>query len=88
MQFSISKYFLNDRIIFFKLFQNGEHVAMLVAGWSKEDTRRATRVVSEYQNWADKLVGMEVVVTGTSLSDIDVSAPAPMAPASTTTATV
>jgi len=60
-----------------KLFENGENVAMLVAGWSKEDTRRATRVVSEYEDWADKLVGMEVVVTGTSLSDIDVSAPAP-----------
>jgi hypothetical protein len=64
-----------------KLFENGDNVAMLVAGWSAADTRRATKVVAEYQDYADKLVGSEVVVTGTSLSDINVRAPAPAASA-------
>ena len=72
-----------------KLFENGDNVAMLVAGWSKADTRRATRVASGYEDWADKLVGSEVIVTGTSMSDIDVSAPAPVvaAPAVDSSAT-
>ncbi|MBI2147181.1 S-layer protein [Candidatus Woesearchaeota archaeon] len=59
-----------------KLFENGDNVAMLVAGWSAADTRRATKVVAEYKDYADKLVGSEVVVSGTSGSDITVSAPA------------
>ncbi|MBD3248899.1 hypothetical protein GF336_02530 [Candidatus Woesearchaeota archaeon] len=48
-------------------------VAMLVAGYSAMDTRRATRVVANYDDYA--LSGDEVEVTGTSLSDISVSAP-------------
>lgn len=72
-----------------KLFENGDNVAMLVAGWSAADTRRATKVVAEYSDYADDLVGSEVVVTGTSGSDITVSAPATKtaaAPASDATA--
>ncbi len=48
-------------------------VAMLVAGYSAMDTRMATRVVANYDDYA--LSGDEVEVTGTSLSDISVSAP-------------
>jgi len=59
-----------------KLYENGDFVAMTVSGWSKEDTRRATKVLAEYQKYADSLTGNEVVVSGTSLSDITVSAPA------------
>src|SRR3989344_7287353 len=58
-----------------KLFEHGSTVSMLVAGYDKEDTRRAAKVVAEYKDWADKLVGKEVVVKGTSMSDIDVSVP-------------
>ena len=58
-----------------KLFENGDNVAMLVAGWSAADTRRATKVVAEYGDYAEDLTGSEVVVTGTSGSDITVSAP-------------
>ncbi|PIY60295.1 hypothetical protein COY95_02505, partial [Candidatus Woesearchaeota archaeon CG_4_10_14_0_8_um_filter_47_5] len=57
-----------------KLYQTGGgNVALLVAGYNALDTRRATRVVAQYQRY--DLSGTEVVVTGTSLSDISVEAP-------------
>ncbi len=56
-----------------KLFQNGDKVAMLVAGYSGDDTRRATTVLAKYDQYASQLKGTEVVVTGTTLSDITVS---------------
>ncbi|MEE9525556.1 MAG: hypothetical protein V3V78_03040 [Candidatus Woesearchaeota archaeon] len=46
--------------------------AMLVAGYSAMDTRRATRVVANAGDYA--LSGDEVEVSGTTLSDISVSA--------------
>ena len=58
-----------------KLFENDGNVAMLVAGYNADDTRRAAKVVAEFDNYAGDLTGTEVVVTGTSLSDIEVSAP-------------
>jgi len=58
-----------------KLFEHGDTVSVIVAGYDAQDTRRATKVLAEYKDWADKLVGKEVVVTGTSMADIDVSAP-------------
>ncbi len=62
-----------------KLFENGGNVALLVAGYSAMDTRRASRVLAEYQTWQDKgvLKGAEVEVAGTSFSDITVGAPVP-----------
>ena len=61
-----------------KLYEHANgNVGLLVAGWSAADTRRGTKVLAEYADYADKLVGKEVVVTGTSLSDITVSAPTP-----------
>lgn len=56
-----------------KLYQNGAKVALLVAGRTALDTRRASRVLANYQDYA--LDGMEVEVTGTSLTDITVRAP-------------
>jgi len=54
-----------------KLFeQTTGKVAMLVAGWEAMDTRRAARVVAKYSDYA--LSGTDVVVTGTSLTDIKV----------------
>jgi hypothetical protein len=58
-----------------KLFENNGYVAMLVAGYDKADTRRACKVVAEYEDWADKFVGDELVVSGTSMADIDVATP-------------
>ncbi|MCX6706896.1 MAG: hypothetical protein NT001_02025, partial [Candidatus Woesearchaeota archaeon] len=58
-----------------KLYENGGNVAMVVAGFSAADTRRATTVIAKYADYASKLTGTEVVVSGTSLSDITVSAP-------------
>ncbi|TKJ16980.1 hypothetical protein CEE44_00385 [Candidatus Woesearchaeota archaeon B3_Woes] len=49
-------------------------VAVIVAGWEADDTQRASRVLAESGNYA--LSGMEVVVTGTSLTDISVGVPA------------
>ncbi len=54
-------------------------VALLVAGASAMDTRRASRVLYDYAKWQEKgvLKGTEVEVAGTSFTDITVSAPAP-----------
>ena len=49
---------------------------MVIAGWTAEDTQRASRVLANYEDYA--LSGMEVEVTGTSLSDISVGAPSPV----------
>ncbi len=58
-----------------KLYENDGNVAMVIAGWEAQDTRLATTVVADYTEYADKLTGSEVVVEGTSVSDITVSAP-------------
>ena len=68
-----------------KLYENNGNVALLVAGFSALDTRRASRVVANYKQYAGKLKGKEVVVSGTTLTDITVAAPAPAAAATTTT---
>ena len=54
-----------------KLFENKGKVAVLVAGYDALDTRRAARVLANHQDYV--LKGKEVVVTGTSLTDIRVS---------------
>jgi len=55
-----------------KLYEKNGKVAMLVAGYSGEDTRLAGKVVAQQPA---KLTGMEVEVSGTSLSDVKVGAP-------------
>jgi hypothetical protein len=57
-----------------KLFENGANVAMLVAGYTGEDTRLAGKVVAN--RWKD-LKGTEVEVEGTTYTDAKVGAPAP-----------
>ncbi len=49
-------------------------VALLAAGYSALDTRRVTRVLANYKDYASTLKGSEVRVTGTTLTDISVSA--------------
>ncbi len=63
-----------------KLFNhdNGK-VALLVAGYSAEDTRRAALALADYKDYADKLKGTEVIVSGTDLTNINIEAPAPAA---------
>lgn len=56
-----------------KLYEQNGHVAILVAGYSGMDTRRASRVLAQYSKYA--LSGTEMVVVGTSLTDITVSIP-------------
>lgn len=55
-------------------------VAVIVAGWTAEDSQRASRVLADYATYqeAGTLTGAEVQVSGTSLTDITVSAPAPV----------
>ncbi|MGM5488802.1 MAG: hypothetical protein ACQESG_07685, partial [Nanobdellota archaeon] len=63
---------------FVKLYENGDKVAMLVAGATDLDTRRAARVVANYGEYQDQFDGKEeVVVTGqsTSFTDTVVSGP-------------
>jgi hypothetical protein len=57
-----------------QLFDQGSsHVAMLVAGYSADDTRRAATVVHNFRNYASSFKGTEVQVSGTSMSDITVT---------------
>ncbi len=56
-----------------KLADNGDKVAMLVAGTEALDTRRASKVIANYGDYASDLAGKtEVKVSGTTLSDITV----------------
>lgn len=55
-----------------KLFENGENIAMLVAGYSGADTRLAGKVVAHR---ATELSGEEVEVEGTTYTDATISAP-------------
>jgi hypothetical protein len=60
-----------------KLFeQDNGNVALLVAGYSAMDTRRASRVVANHDQYTN-FAGAELEVTGTSLSDIQVGVPTP-----------
>jgi hypothetical protein len=59
-----------------KLFDTGDHVAMLVAGYSALDTRMASVALSNYGEYEFK--GDEVEVVGTSLTDISVGTPTPV----------
>jgi len=57
-----------------KLFENGANVAMLVAGYTGEDTRLAGKVIAN--RWKE-LSGSEVEVEGTTYTDAKIGAPAP-----------
>jgi len=57
-----------------KLFED-ENVALLVAGYSADDTRRACTVLKNYKDYAADLVGSEVEMTATSDEDIVLAAP-------------
>ncbi|MFH1510303.1 MAG: S-layer protein [Candidatus Woesearchaeota archaeon] len=54
-----------------KLYEQGSKVALLVAGYSALDTRRACRVLANSGQYS--LSGMEAEVSGTTLTDISVS---------------
>jgi hypothetical protein len=54
-----------------KLYAQGTKVAMLVAGATALDTRRACRVLANHDQYT--MSGTEVQVTGTTLTDISVS---------------
>ena len=55
--------------------QAGGKVSMLVAGATADDTRRACRVLANADQYSAQLTGTEVRVTGTTMTDITVSAP-------------
>ena len=57
-----------------KLFED-ENVALLVAGMTGDDTRRACTVLKNYADYAADLVGTEVEMTATSDADISIAAP-------------
>jgi hypothetical protein len=69
-----------------KLYESGDKVAIVVAGWEAEDTTRATRVLADYKTYqtAGQLTGTEVKVTGTSATEFTV-APVSSTAATTTT---
>jgi len=66
-----------------KLYENSGNVALLVAGYSAMDTRRASRVVADYGKYS--LKGAEMEVTGTSQTEIGLITVA--APTATTNST-
>jgi hypothetical protein len=70
----------NKAIIKLVSFANG-NVAMVVAGWNAIDTRRACTVIADYEKYA--LAGTEMVVSGTTMSDIKVTTPTVVTPTTT-----
>ena len=61
-----------------KMVENGEKVAVLVAGYSAADTRNAAQVLANYVDYAEDLAGKsEVVVSGTQIMAAQV-APEPV----------
>ncbi len=62
-----------------KLFEGLEgqedNVALLIAGYSSADTRRACTVMGNYKDYADDLEGKMVEMTATSDTDISLSVP-------------
>lgn len=68
-----------------KLFEHANgNVAMMIAGYSAQDTMRAVRVVSEYDKWSG-FAGDELEVTGTTLTDISIASPTVTTTTTTTT---
>ena len=53
-----------------KLVENGERVAMVVAGYNAMDTRRGSKVIANYKDYS--LSGSEALVRGTTLTDMTV----------------
>ncbi len=53
-----------------KFYDNGGNVALVVAGYSGDDTRRAAKVLAQYDQYA--LSGSEVEVEGTTFTDMTV----------------
>lgn len=60
-----------DTAVIKEVAQSSGKVALVVAGYNAVDTRRATRVLANYDTFA--LSGSSVTVTGTSLTDIKVT---------------
>ncbi|MEK6907199.1 MAG: hypothetical protein AABW45_01610 [Nanoarchaeota archaeon] len=56
------------------LKDNGDKVALIVAGWAGEDTQRAAAVLKNSEAYKGKLTGSEVKVSGTTSSPTVVSA--------------
>ncbi len=48
--------------------ENGANVALIVAGWAGEDTRRAAKVLQSYKAFSTQLKGASVKVAGTTSS--------------------
>ncbi len=48
--------------------ENGANVALIVAGWAGEDTRRAAKVLQSYKAFSTQLKGTSVKVAGTTSS--------------------
>lgn len=53
-----------------QLIENQGKVAMIVAGYSGEDTLLASQVLHSYKDHASKLTGSKVVLSGTSVSSV------------------
>lgn len=59
-----------------KLFESDTgHVSMLVAGFTADDTRLASQVVANYDQYRAELQGSEVEVSGQSINNVVISAP-------------
>lgn len=57
-----------------KLVANNGKYALVVAGYTALDTRKATKVLSNYKDYSSALKGTSVKVTGSTLADVDVEA--------------
>ena len=73
MGYTCAGWSLKDGEGVIKLAQNGQKVAMLIAGTQSIDTRRTAKAIASYKDY--KLTGQEMLVKGTTLNDITVVGP-------------
>lgn len=57
-----------------QMIDNGDNVAMLIAGTNAEDTRLASKVIANYKDYATDLTGKDMVrVSGSSISNVQIA---------------
>lgn len=63
----------SDEEAMIKLFDNEENLALVVAGTTPDDTKRATLVLVNYLDYSSEFIDEEVCIEGTSLNLTDIS---------------
>jgi hypothetical protein len=55
------------------LFRNGKGIALVVAGYSAEDTRRAANILANYKDYSSNLFGTSLRVSSAWITDVSIN---------------